>query len=220
MRVKAKLAAFDGTVMQLQTLPAGGAKSGEDFSVSATSETRYAGTTPSSLSAIKAGDYVGAAVSEQRGTLRAQDLYLYANSLRGTGEGRFPEGGRLLVNGTVTAVAPQGDQKGDQGGSITLHYRGAVLNNAGPNRTVCEGRASPPAYASMLACQADAVIEVRPDTRVSALSVGGKDLLKPGAQVTVSMTKADDGKKSIALGVVVEPPQSQNAPVAKPPSSP
>src|SRR6185437_5539250 len=135
------------------------------------------------------------------------------------------------VNGTVTDVKPAPDDKSD--GSLTIHYRGAVLSGAGPNRTVCEGRASPPAYASPLACQADAVIEVKPGAKVSALSVGDKDLLKPGALVTVAMTKTEDGKKNVgsnvALGVVVEPaPQppeqlsgpSKNGTVEKPQSSP
>jgi hypothetical protein len=208
-------------VMQLESLPASGAKAGENLTVSVTPQTRYVGSAASFFSAIKTGDYVGAAVSEQRGgALRAQELYRYADPLRGTGEGRFPEGERLLVNGTVTAVQPSADA---QSGSITVHYRGAVLNGAGPNHTVCEGRASPPAYASLLACQGDAVIEVRPGTRVSALSVGDKDLLKPGALVTVAMTKAEDGKKNIgpnvALGVVVEPAEAPKN-VEKPQSSP
>jgi hypothetical protein len=224
VRVKAKLSAFDGTVMQLESLPAKNAKEGEDFSVSVTPQTRYVGSAPSAFSAIKTGDYAGAAVSEQRrGNLSAQEVYLYADPLRGTGEGRFPEGERLMVNGTVTDVKPAPDDKSD--GSFTLHYRGAVLSSAGPNRTVCEGRASPPAYASALACQADAVIAVKPGTKVSALSVGGKDLLKPGVVVTVAMTKAEDGKKNIGLGVVVEPPEqtpeaAKNGTVEKPPSSP
>jgi hypothetical protein len=233
MRVKAKLSAFDGTLMRLEALPAKGAKSGEksgeDFSVAVTQATRYVGSAPSSFSSIKPGDYVGAAVSEQRGgSLTSQEIYLYADPLRGSGEGRFPEGERLMINGTVTAVKPTApEDKND--GSLTLHYRGAVLSGAGPNRTVCEGRASPPAYASPLACQADAVIEVKPGAKVSALSVGDKDLLKPGVLVTVAMTKAEDGKKNIGLGVVVEPAEkapeqlpgaAKNGTVEKPQSSP
>lgn len=207
MRVKARLSAFDGQVMQLETLPARTGKAGEAFSVSVTPDTRYVGTAPASFSTIKAGDYVGAAVSEQRGALRAQDVYLYADALRGSGEGRFPEDDRLMINGTVSAVKPA---EAGQIDSITLHYHGAVLNSAGPGRTVCEGRATPAPYASVLACEADAVIEVRPAARIWALSVGDKDLLKPGALVTVAMTKAE-GDKNVGLGVVVEPvPQSKN----------
>jgi hypothetical protein len=220
LRVKARLSAFDGTVMQLQTLPARGTKAGEDFSVSVTPQTRYVGSAPSSFSAIKPGDYVGVAVSEGRGgSLSAQDVYLYADALRGTGEGRFSEGERLLINGTVSAVKPTAPEDRNDG-SLTIHYRGAILSGAGPGRTVCEGRASPPAYASALACQADAVIEVKPGTKVSALSVGTKDLLQPGALVTVAMTKAA-GDQNVGVGVVVEPAEpSKNGTVEKPKSSP
>ncbi len=36
------------------------------------------------------------------GNLKASDIYLYAEALRGSGEGRFFEGERLIVNGVVT----------------------------------------------------------------------------------------------------------------------
>jgi hypothetical protein len=131
--------------------------------------------------------------------------------MRGTGEGRFPESGRLIINGTVSAVQPSTPQD-QQDGTLTLHYRGAVLSGLGRGRTLCEGRASPPAYASALACAADAAIEVLPGTPVSALTVGDKSLLVPGSLVTVAMTKTAD--TSVAAGVVVEKP----IPVEKPPS--
>jgi hypothetical protein len=224
LRVKARLSAFDGTVMQLETVASRGIKAGEDFTVSVTPETRYVGTAPSSFAAIKEGAYVGAAVTEQRGgKLRAQEIFLYADDLRGSGEGRFPEGERLMINGTITAEKPTSPEDSNDG-FVTLHYRGAVLSNAGPNRAICEGRATPAPYASALSCEADAVVEVRPGAKIWALSVGDKDLLKPGAVVTVAMTKdpADkSGDKNIGVGVVVEPPEPpKNGTVEKPQSSP
>ncbi|HWX90495.1 MAG TPA: hypothetical protein VNY75_09335 [Rhizomicrobium sp.] len=220
-RVKAKLTAFDGEVMSLEPLPpssrdrAGAAKPAEPFTVSVLPETRYVSSDKALFAAIKPGDYVGAAVTEGRGgTLRAQEVYLYAEALRGTGEGRFPEGGRLIINGTVSAVQPT-TAEDKQDGTLTLHYRGALLTGLGRGRTLCEGRASPPAYASPLACAADAVIEVLPGTPVSALTVGDKSLLVPGSVVTVAMTKTEDGK-NLAPGMVVE----KLTPVEKPQSSP
>jgi hypothetical protein len=202
-RVKARLTAFDGQMMSLEPLPP--SKDKTLFTVSVLPQTRYAVSDKTSFAAIKLGDYVGAAVTEGRsGALRAQEVYLYAEALRGTGEGRFPEGGRLIVNGAVSAVEPSAAQD-KQDGTLTLHYRGALLTGLGRGRTLCEGRASPPAYASALACAADAVIQVKPGTPVSALTVGDKDLLVPGSLVTVAMIKqADD--KNVAAGVVVEKP--------------
>jgi hypothetical protein len=98
-------------------------------------------------------------------------------------------------------------------GNLTLHYRGAVLSGLGRGKTLCEGRASPPAYASALACQGDAVIGVPAAASVSALSVGDKSLLVPGSLVTVAMTKTPDNK-DVTLGVIVEKS------IANPPTPP
>jgi len=216
VRVKAKLTAFDGQVMSLQALPsaAGAMKAGESFTVSVLPGTRYVGSDKTSLDAIKPGDYAGAALTQGRDdTLRAQEVYLYSADLRGSGEGRFPEGDRIIVNGTVSAVqAARPDSK--QGGSLTLHYRGALMSGLGRGKTLCEGRAVPPAYASPLACEGDAVLEVPPGTGVSVLAVGDKSLLVPGSTVTVAMTK--DGDKNVTPGVVVEKSQ----PLEKPQSPP
>ncbi|MFO1249278.1 MAG: hypothetical protein U1E93_13915 [Alphaproteobacteria bacterium] len=203
VRMKAKLTAFDGRVMTLEPIAKDASK--EPLSVVVTQETRYVGATRTRFDQIKAGDYAGAAVTVGRnGVMRASDVYLYPPALRGSGEGRFPDADRVIINGTVSAVQfTSADDHND--GTMTIHYRGAVLNSVAPGKTVCEGRASPPAYASPLACAADAMIEVMPASQVSALAIGDKSLLVPGALVTVAMTKAGDGR-TIAAGVTVEPP--------------
>jgi hypothetical protein len=215
VRVKARLTAFDGQVMTLEALKdQAGAKAGETITASVLPETRYVGSDRTSFGALKRGDYAGAAVSEGRGgVLRAQDVYLYAEALRGTGEGRFPEAGRLIINGAVSAAQPAADDK--HNGSLTLHYRGALLSGLGRGRTLCEGRASPPAYASALACEGDATIAVPPGTPVSTLTVGDKSLLVPGSLVTVAMTKGADDK-NVTPGVIVE----KSVTVEKPQSAP
>jgi hypothetical protein len=181
------------------------------FTVSILPDTRYVGSDRASLEGVKPGVYAGAAVSEGKdGSLQASDIYLYAEALRGSGEGRFFEAGRLIVNGVVSAVQPSADGKP---GSLALHYRGAVLSGLGRGRTLCEGRASPPAYASALACQGDAVIAVPAATQISALTPGDKSLLVPGSLVTVAMTRTPDNK-DVTPGVIVEKP------VANPPSPP
>lgn len=229
-RVKATLTAFDGSVMTLDPVaPPPAATSGKQpatpdaatpsapLTVSVMPATRYVDSVQAQLTDIKPGDYAGASLmppSDDR--LRAQEVFLYAEALRGTGQGRFPDGDRLIVNGTVSAVKPGGPQD-TQGGTLTLHYHGSVLTGLGLGKTLCEGRASPPAYASALACEADAVIEVAPGTPVSSLSEGDKSLLVPGAIVTVAIVKGADGKNT-SPGVVVEKPAAP--PVAKPQTPP
>jgi hypothetical protein len=218
-RVKARLTAFNGAVMTLERLPPatgetppGGKADAPTLAVSLLPDTRFVAGEKSGFAVLAAGDYAGAVVVEGRGgALKAQEIYRYAPALRGTGEGRFTDNSRLLVNGTVTQVqAPQGRTAG----SLTLHYRGAVLNGAGQGRTVCEGRATPAPFASALACTADAVLEVASDTPVTALSVGDKSLLVPGRIVTVTMTKLAD--RTVAPGVVVEKPASLEKPQTAP----
>ena len=227
-RQKARLTAFDGQVMTLEPMapPPPPVASGKPqpqasaqpspLTVSVTPATRYVGSNKAPFSDIKPGDYAGVALSLPSGDhLRAQEVFLYAEALRGTGQGRFPEGGRLIINGTVSAVKPTPD--GRQDGALTLHYHGSVLTGLGRGKTVCEGRASPPAYASALACEGDAVIEVPPATPVSSLSEGDKRLLVPGSTLTVAIFTGADGK-NITPGVVVEKPAP--APVEKPKTQP
>jgi hypothetical protein len=230
-RIKAKIVSVDGDVLTLQPVtppptaaaPAPRAKSGTPagatpppepdkpadgpLTVAVLPDTRYVATAASSFAAIKVGDYVGAAVSERSsGQLRAQEIFLYAEALRGTGEGRFSDNGRLLVNGAVSAVQPASAQDAT-GGTLTVHYRGAVITTAARGRTLCEGRAAPLALMSALACAADTAIDVPSGTPVSAVTVGDRSLLVPGAMISVAIAKTADGKQ-VTLGVTVEKPQS------------
>jgi Cu/Ag efflux protein CusF len=68
---------------------------------------------PSSLSAIKPGDYVAsAAVEGADGKLRSKDLRIFPEALRGIGEGQRPmdEPKTLMTNASVAEVvaAPEG----------------------------------------------------------------------------------------------------------------
>jgi hypothetical protein len=215
-RIKGTVVAFDGQVLTVQpaaepkpvapktaTGAPDAAPADAPLVVAVLPETRYVSSQAASFADLRASGYVGAVVIERRnGRLTAQEVYLYDDALRGSGEGRFAEAGRLRINGTLSEVkftSPQ-DQSD---GTMIVHYRGAVMNSAGQGRTVCEGRAAPPALMSALACAADAAIEVPPTTPVSALTVGEQALLVPGAIVTVALAKTPDGKQ-VTPGVIVE----------------
>lgn len=234
-RMKARLTAFDGNVLTLEPLapppaaaiaspgkgataatpqaPSAPAATGP-LTVSVLPDTKYVLSQKSVFGDLKLGGYAGAAVTENRnGSLRAQDVYIYAEALRGTGEGRFGDNGRLMVNGAISQVTPASEQDTTRG-TLALHYRGATLTGSG-KRAVCEGRAVPPQFASALACNGDAMIEVPAGTPVSALTMGDRSLLVPGATVTVSLIGRADGSQ-VTPGVIVEPPVT----VEKPQSSP
>lgn len=214
-RIKARVTAFDGHVLTVQPLPSSpgqtsssGKTSSSDksparpelrltpapatdgpLSVTVLAGTRYAVTVPALLSDIKPGDYAGAAAVDNKGRLTAQEVFLYPPSLTGTGEGRFVDDGRLMVNGKVTAVGAA---------QLTLGYRGAAQNGE-----VCEGRAGPPAIASALACTGTAKIGVPGGVPVVALSLGNAGMLAPGAVITLSLARDAQGGY-VTPGVVIQ----------------
>jgi hypothetical protein len=207
-RLKGTVVSFDGQVLTLKPAPnpdqpKPAADADAPLTVTVLPETRYVSSQAGAFADLHAGGYVGAAVVEKRaGRLTAQEVVLYDDALRGSGEGRFAEAGKLRINGTLSDVK-FASEKDQSGGTMTLHYRGAVVNSAGRGKTVCEGRAAPPALMSALACAADAVIEVPPATPVSALKVGDPALLVAGATVTVALAKTPDGKQ-VTPGIVIE----------------
>jgi hypothetical protein len=189
-RIRAKIMAFDGDTLTLQ--PDGTTADADWVRVTVRPDTRYVSTEKYKLAAIQPGDFAGAAVIAQSdGKLRAQEVHVYPGALRGSGEGRFPEGaaGRLMINGTVAASAD---------GTLTLHYRGLAENNG-----VCEGRA--PVPLTPTACTGDAAVTVAPGIPVTALTVGDKTLLVPGAMAIVSVATRPDGAK-VTPGLIVEKP--------------
>ncbi len=209
-RIKAKVLSFDGKVLRLDPLPAAGKAppapqgmpaAGKPFDVSVRGETRYVVAAPAALSDIHPGGYAGASVTDAKGHLTADEVFIYPPGLAGTGEGRFTEGGRTMVNGTVTKAGTTG---------FTLSYRGAAESSG-----VCVGRASPPAIASPLSCTGTAAIDVPGGTPVLALSMGAASAIAPGAVVTVSMARDPKGGY-VTPGLVIQ--KAGN--VENPPPSP
>ena len=224
-RIKGTVVSFDGQLLTVQPAPDPARPKSTDagdaapVTVGVLPETKYVASRPGVFADLHAGGYAGAAVTENRaGRLTAQEVVLYDDALRGSGEGRFAEAGKLRINGTLSDVK-FASEKDQSGGTMTVHYRGAVMTSAGRGKTVCEGRAAPPALMSALACAADAAIEVPSGTPVSALTIGDAALLATGATVTVALAKTPDGKP-VTPGVVVEKPSAGDAaaPVEKPQS--
>jgi hypothetical protein len=189
-RIRGQVMAFDGKVLTLQ--PDGTTADTDWVRIAVRPDTRYVSTEKYRLSDIKPGDFAGAGViPEPDGKLRAQEVHVYPGALRGSGEGRFAEGppGRLMINGTVAA---------ERDGALTLHYRGAALDNG-----ICKGRLPVPITPG--ACAGDAVITVAPGVPVTALAMGDKDIVVPGATAVVSIVTAPDGSK-FTPGLIVEKP--------------
>ena len=137
---------------------------------------------------IKQGDFIGAAALKGAdGKLRAQQVAVFPEELRGMGEGQYPMGdpasSRIMTNATVsgvTAAAPNN-------GTVSVTYRGAGAGADG----VCGGHAG--AASSAGGCSGDAQIVIAPGIPVIALMLGDETLLVPGAAVSVTAGATPEG---------------------------
>jgi hypothetical protein len=107
MRIRGTVETLDSQRLLLHT------SDGAEISIALDSKTAVFIDQPSSLGAIKAGDYVAsAAVKGADGKLRSKELRIFPEALRGVGEGQRPMDApdTLMTNAAVSEVvaAPEG----------------------------------------------------------------------------------------------------------------
>jgi hypothetical protein len=133
---------------------------------------------PIDVSAIKPGAFIGtAAIGQPDGTLKAQEIQVFPESMRGIGEGHRPwdtGANSSMTNGTV------GDLKVADGRYLTLTYKGGEQKVfVPPDAPVITYNPGTPA---MLKPGANVIIMATrgPDNNITASRVGvGKDGLVP-----------------------------------------
>lgn len=84
VRVRGTLQALTGDTMTVQTWD------GRTVSVPVAADTRFVWVVASSLSTLKDGDFVGTATTGPKDDLRAVELVIFPESMRGAGEGHYP----------------------------------------------------------------------------------------------------------------------------------
>jgi hypothetical protein len=150
----------------------------------------------SAFNSIKQNDFVSTtAVTGKDGKLKAKEVRIFPEPLRGLGEGQYQgdKSDQSRINGTVTEAATTVRGKG---GTLKLSFHGAI---GGPNG-LCSGHASAPGKG---ACSGEAEIAVGPATPVMVWVLGDPSWLEPGKAVSLYAVTAPDGKQS-TFGVVVE----------------
>lgn len=133
---------------------------------------------PASIGDIKPGSYIGtAAMPQDDGSLRAFEIQVFPESMRGVGEGNHPwdlEPKSSMTNGTV------GDVVVTQGRTLTLRYKDGEKKVVVPEKAPIITYA--PGTAAMLTPGAHVIITAvrQPDGSMIAQRVGvGKDGLVP-----------------------------------------
>jgi hypothetical protein len=116
IRIRGAIDRIDGKEMRLVT------RSGENVTLRLADNVEVRLIVPLAIDAIKPGSFIGtAAMPQPDGTLKAREVHVFPESMRGTGEGHRPwdlETGSTMTNGTV------GDFAVANGRMLTLTYKG------------------------------------------------------------------------------------------------
>ncbi len=116
LRVRGTITAVKGATVNVKT------KSGQDTSFELGDKVVYGWVAPIALSAVKKGAYIGtAAVNEPDGSVKALEIHVFPEAMRGAGEGY--RGWDLgsdtsMTNGTI------GDVTGTDGETLHVSYKG------------------------------------------------------------------------------------------------
>jgi len=115
-RLRGTVKSFDGTTLVLAE------RSGETITLVLAENFSVNEVVPIEPAAIKPGSFIGtAAATGADGTLRALEVLVFPEALRGTGEGHSPwdlQPGSTMTNATVAELAAT-----PQGRSLTLRYK-------------------------------------------------------------------------------------------------
>src|SRR5258706_1701668 len=120
-RILGTIDSFNGQILLVKS------QDGQTVSITIPSDLKVMANAKASLADIKPGDFVGSAADKgPDGKLHAEEVHIFPESMRGTGEGHRPMGpdpNRTMTNGTVSVAGPQdrtmtnGTLRGGSGGS-------------------------------------------------------------------------------------------------------
>lgn len=108
-------------------------RGGQKATFKLTPDTKIVGVIDAQLGAIKPDTYIGTSAAPQSdGTLKAIEVHVFPESMRGTGDGHYPwdlDGANTMTNGAVGALA------GTSGRTMTVKYQGGERKVVVPEGT-------------------------------------------------------------------------------------
>jgi hypothetical protein len=117
VRVRGTVVSLEGS--QLIVKP----RTGENVTIRLADNWAVSGVVKASMADIKPGTFVGTAAVPQAGTsLRAIELLIFPDAMRGTGEGHYPWD--LQANSSMTNATVASEVQGVDGRTLTLSYKG------------------------------------------------------------------------------------------------
>jgi len=175
------ITALEGSTLRIRS------SDGQVLSLAVTGETRVSIATRADLADIGQGGYVGTtALPQADGSLRAVEVHLFPEAMRGVGEGHRPwdlEAGSTMTNATVSSVA------GAKSSMTNATVKGEAMTKAGLKLELT--------YPT-----GEQTVIVPPGTPVVKLSPSDLAHLVPGAHLFAAYAEQPDGTLR-ALRVVV-----------------
>jgi len=117
IRVRGTVDALSGDTLKVTT------RAGDKMNIALAKDYKVTALTAISITAIKPGSYIGtAAMPQADGSLKAMEVQVFPESMRGVGEGSHPfdtAPNSSMTNGTV------GDVVGTSDRTLTVKYKGA-----------------------------------------------------------------------------------------------
>lgn len=188
--------------------------SGNTVDLMLNSSTKFAAVLPSSLSNIQSGDFIGAGATGPEGNLKALEVVIFPESMRGTGEGHYPwsvpsavasadarsqaeaSTGAPPVQGTMT----NGTVSGANPSNGAPPVQGTMTNGTIANNTAkAGGKELTVSYGNGKKVQ----ILVPPDAPVVRFTPAQRSVLVPGAKAFVVASKPSGNSELSASFVAV-----------------
>jgi hypothetical protein len=175
--VRGDVVAVAGDVLTVKT------RGGQTLALKLPENVRVAVADKADLGSIASGTFIGTtAVAQKDGTLRAVEVHVFPESMRGTGEGHRPwdlKPGSTMTNATVSSVAGSGGK-----GSPSSMTNATVSN---------VGEAGGGKKLTLKYPDGEKTVVVPPGTPVVKLEPGDRSRLKPGAHLFAIVTQQPDG---------------------------
>ena len=186
--VRGDIVSIDGNTVTVKS------RSGETVKLQLADDVRVAVAEKGDLGDVRDGAFIGTtAVPQSDGTLRAIEVHVFPDSMRGTGEGHRPwdlRPGSTMTNATVSGVGATG------GKSPSTMTNATVAKVAGRKLTL--------KYSG-----GEKSVLVPSDAKVVKLEPGDRSQLKPGVHLFAIASRQPDGTfraERLTIGKDVVPP--------------
>jgi len=175
LKLSGDIVLVDGENVELR------ADSGQSVAIKLSERTRMSTRAPLERDALKEGDFIATTAKPQPdGTLLASEVRVFAESLRGAGEGHRPmDAGNTMTNATIAGISKRGSASASEAGTVasvsglqsgehelrmTLRYKGG-----------------------------EKVVVVPQDVQILATDVGDRTMLVPDTHVVAYVAHQPDG---------------------------